>query len=101
MEGGIFLIVQFSFPRPFKPEYGVKAKALHQVLSGQNWIEEVFAASGGVGAGPSSIWVFKLENYAALDRLLKGSEPTAKAYVDFFSLMDDVQDFIRDEVGFT
>lgn len=101
MNAGIYLIVQFSFPRPFQPEYGTKAKSLHEALEGQDWIEEVFAASGGVGAGPASIWVFKLDSYASLDRLFGGEDPVSEAYVDFFRAMDDVQDMIREEVIFT
>ena len=100
MDQGIYLLVQFNFPRPFQPEYGDKAKALHEVAQGQDWIEEVFTASGGVGAGPSSVWVFKLQNYASLDRLFSGEGPVSKAYVDFFRSMSDVQDMVREEVVF-
>jgi hypothetical protein len=100
MEQGIYLIVQFNFPQPFQPEYGELARSLHQAVAGEKWIEEVFAASGGVGAGPASIWVFKLENYATLDRLFAGEEPAARAYLEFFRSMDNVQDFIREEVTF-
>lgn len=100
MNSGIFLVVQFSFPKPFQTEFGAKAKALHQALDGQDWIKEVFAASGGIGAGPSSIWVFKLNDFSALDRLMGGEYPVSKAYVDFFGAMEDVNDFIREEVIF-
>ncbi|MCB0033492.1 MAG: hypothetical protein KDE51_05725 [Anaerolineales bacterium] len=96
----IYLIVQFNFPQPFQPEYGEKARALHQAVQNQEWIEEVFAASGGIGGGAASLWVFKLANYAALDQLLGGEDPVSKAYVGFFSRMDDVQDMIRQEVRF-
>lgn len=101
MDQSIYLIVQFSFPRPFQPEYGTKAKALKQALQGQDWIEEVFAAAGGVGAGPASIWVFKLANYAALDKLFHGDEPVSKAYVDFFRSMGDVTDTVREAITFS
>ncbi len=46
-------MVQSNFPQPFQPEYGAMAKALHDTLNGQDWIEEVLSASGGLGAGPS------------------------------------------------
>jgi hypothetical protein len=100
MKSGIYLVVQFSFPKPFQAEYGAKAKALHQALEGQDWVEGVFAASGGIGAGPSSMWVFKLSDFSALDRLFGGEDPVSEAYVDFFTAMDDVQDFVREEVIF-
>jgi len=59
------------------------------------------AASNGVGAGPSSIWVLWLESYASLDRLLKDSgDPVAQAYSAFFSEMVDVRSSVREEVAF-
>jgi hypothetical protein len=101
MDSGIYLIISFNWPRPYKPEYGQKARALHDVLADKDWIEEVLAASGGIGAGASSWWIFKLENYAALDRLLHDQDdPVAAAYASFFSEMEDVQDMIREEVLF-
>lgn len=101
MEQNIYLFVQFNFPKPFQTEYGLKAKNLNQSLVGQDWIEAVLAASGGIGGGPSSLWVFKLGDYASLDRLFHGDNPVAKDYIDFFSAMEDVHDFIREEVVFT
>lgn len=101
MEQGIFLIVSFNFPRPYQPEYGEKILALHKAIKGVEWIEEVFAASGGVGSGPSSIWVFKLKNYGALDILLGNEDEVSKAYLDFLNVMEDVQDMIREEVVFS
>jgi hypothetical protein len=88
------------FPKPFQAEYGVKAKTLHHVLDGQDWIEEVFAASGSIGAGPSSIWVFKLNDFSALDKLLGGEDPVSEAHVDFFGAMEDVNDFIQEAIIF-
>jgi hypothetical protein len=101
VDHSIYLIVEFSFPRPFQPDYGAKAKALNQALKGLDWVQEVFAASGGVGGGPSSVWVFKLANYAALDRLFHGDEPVSKAYVDFFRSMADVNDTVREAITFS
>ena len=100
MKQNIYLIVQFNFPKPFQPEVGAKAKALHQALDGQDWIEELFAANGGVGGGPSSVWVFRLDDYASLDKLFHGDEPVSQAYVDFFRAVDDVEDFVREAVYF-
>lgn len=98
---GVYLIVNFDWPRPFKPEYGDSARELHIALQDQDWIEEVLAASGGLGAGQSSIWLFWLENYAALDRLYSDpDEPVGKAYRAFFGVMEAVDDRIREEVRF-
>ena len=98
---GIYLIVEFDWPHPFDPEMGKKASRLHQVIQNQNWIRETVAGSGGLGEGPGSIWIFWLENYAALDRLLRDkSDEVSKAYVEFFSAMPKVTDKIREEVAF-
>lgn len=98
---GIYLIVEFDWPRPFSPEDGKNARKLHDVLQGKEWIREVVAASGGIGEGPSSVWVFWLRNYAALDRLLHDQDdPVSQAYHAFFSKMPVVIDKIREQVDF-
>jgi hypothetical protein len=100
-KSGIYLFVEFDWPRPFTQEQGKMAYQLHQLLQDQDWIKEVVAASGGIGERPSSIWVFWLENYAALDRLLRHQEDEiGKAYVSFFSEMPIVKETIREEVIF-
>lgn len=97
----MYFIVDFDWPSPFEPEYGQRAEELHSSVQGHEWIKEVLAASGGLGGGQSSVWVFWLENYAALDRLFSDQEdPVCEAYRSFFSAMDDVDDKIREEVRF-
>lgn len=98
---GIYLIVEFDWPSPMRPELIQRAKDLHQLVQNKSWIQEVVAASGGLGAGPSSIWVFRLENYATLDRLLHDrSDEVSQAYVGFFSEVANVRDKIREEILF-
>jgi hypothetical protein len=98
---GIYLIVEFEWPRPFSLEHAQKARKLHDVVQGRTWIKEVVAASGGLGDGPPSIWIFWLPDYAALDRLLRNQEdPVSQAYTAFFSEMPVVKDKIREEVAF-
>jgi hypothetical protein len=98
---GIYLIVEFDWPNPFIPDVGKKARRLHDVVQNQPWIQEIVAGSGGLGEGLGSIWIFRLENYAALDRLLRDrSDEVSKAYLDFFSAMPRVKDKIREEVMF-
>ena len=100
-KSGIYLIVEFDWPRPFETKNGALARELHDIVQGEDWIREILAASGGLGSGRSSVWVFWLENYAALDRLLTDQEePIANANGAFFSAMDNVQDKIREEVRF-
>ena len=98
---GIYLIVEFDWPSPVNAEVGKKARHLHDVVQNQAWIREMVAGSGGLGGGPSSIWVFWLENYAALDHLLRDkSDDVSRAYMDFLSAMPRVVDKIREEVVF-
>lgn len=98
---GIYLMVDFSWPEPFDQEYGRKARRLHDVVSDRGWIREAVAASGGIGGGPESVWIFWLENYAALDRLLhEQDDVVCQAYTDFFSDMIHVSEKIREEVLF-
>jgi hypothetical protein len=98
---GIYLIIEFEWPRPFSQEHAQKARKLHDVVQGQEWIKEVVAASGGLGDGPPSIWIFWLPDYTALDRLLRNQQdPVSQAYLAFFSDMPEVKDKIREEVAF-
>ena len=98
---GIYLIVEFEWPRPFSQEQAQNARKLHDVVQDKDWIKEVVAASGGLGDGPPSIWIFWLPDYAALDRLLRVQEdPVSQAYTAFFGQMAVVKDKIREEVAF-
>lgn len=98
---GIYLMIDFQWPQEFDPSVGSKARRLHDVVQAKSWIREVAAGSGGVGAGPAHSWIFWLENYAALDRLLRDeTDEVCNAYVDFFSHMEQVTDKIREEVLF-
>jgi hypothetical protein len=101
MAQGLYLIVEFDWPRPFQPEHGTLARKLHDVVQGQTWIKETVAASGGLGSGPSSLWIFWLENYAAFDRLLRAKDDViSQAYTAFMSEMVNVSERVRDEVLF-
>ncbi|HSH03654.1 MAG TPA: hypothetical protein VLL52_14130 [Anaerolineae bacterium] len=101
MEASLYLIVEFNFPRPFQPDYGEKAKALHEAVEACDWVEEVVAGSGGIGGEEAgAIWIFKVADYGALGRLVRGDEPVAQAYGAFFRAMVDVRDKVREEVLF-
>ena len=96
-----YLIVEFNWPKAIDKEMGEAAKKLHEGVSNGDWIAGTLAASGGLGGEQSSIWAFELANYAALDRLLANREdPISQAYMNFFSMMEDVQDRIREKVIF-
>ena len=97
----IYLIVEFSWPSPVDPEAAQKAAHLHRILQDCDWVQEVLAASGCLGGDLGSLWIFRLESYAALDRLFHDpSDEVSRAYMDFFSRMPRVQDRIREQVIF-
>jgi hypothetical protein len=64
-QAGVYLISDFDWPRPMTADQPKKARQLHDLVQNQSWIKEVVATGGGLGSGPSSIWIFWLENYAA------------------------------------
>ena len=98
---GIYLIIEFDWPTPVTQELAKHAAKLHQIVQNQSWIKETVAASGGIGGGPACIWVFWLENYAALDRLLHDeSDEVCQTYLAFFKEMPVVNEKIREEVIF-
>ena len=99
---GVYLIVEFDWPQIITKEMSMAARALHDALQGkQTWIRETVAASNGVGSGPSSLWIFWLENYAALDSLIpQAVDPISGAFHVFFSHMQNVKQSLRDEVIF-
>lgn len=98
---GVYLFVHFNWPKGYTKKMAQAARALHDQVLSADWIQEVLAASGGIGGGPSSVWVFRVDDYAALDRLLKDlQDPVAQAYRDFFQDMVDVNESLREEVLF-
>lgn len=98
---GIYLFVSFDWPRPVLLDHQEAAMKLHVAVQQSQWVREVLAASGGLGHGSASVWVFRLPNYAGLDRLLRDpADPVCKAYTAFFSKMVAVTESVREEVLF-
>ena len=98
---GIFYIVYFDWPEKMSSEVVEYAKELHVAVNHANWIEEILAASGGIGGQQSSVWIFRLANYGQLDQLLRETgDSVHKAYQKFFNEMTNVEDLIREEVNF-
>lgn len=98
---GIYFIVDFDWPQPLQEEHGRNARNLHDMVQDRSWIREVAAASGGIGVGRSSTWIFWLEGYAALERLLRDeADEVGRAYRAFFGDMARVEDKVREEVVF-
>lgn len=100
-KAGIYLIIDFEWPNPLDGVCARRARALHEAVQAQGWVREVVAAGGGIGPGPAYTWVFWLEDYAALDRLMRSEhDEVALAYRAFFAEMTHVADKIREEVLF-
>jgi hypothetical protein len=100
-DSGIYLIVYFDWPTPFKADYAEKAKQLHKATQNKDWIREEITASGGIGEGASSVWIFWLKNYASLDQLFNQEDEIGKAYKGFFQEMGNVSDLVREQVIFS
>ena len=99
---GIYLIVEFDWPDNVTKEQAGNAYRLHQVVRDKEWIRGVVAGSGGIGGAQSSIWIFWLESYAALGRLLRDQEDeVGQVYNAFFKEMPNVVDRVREEVVVT
>ncbi|MCA0456800.1 MAG: hypothetical protein LCI00_22700 [Chloroflexi bacterium] len=100
-QAGIYVFIDFEWPTPFEQAHAKLARRLHDAVQGQTWIREVVAASHGLGTGPSSSWVFWLENYGALERLLRTpDDAVCKAYTAFFEVMPLKEQKVREEVLF-
>ncbi|OLS28641.1 MAG: hypothetical protein HeimC2_05280 [Candidatus Heimdallarchaeota archaeon LC_2] len=101
---GIFLILEFDWPKEKTPEMYEAARNLHNMISKAEWVEEIFAGFGGIGAGKASIWGFKMSKYADLDKLVNSyrqdQNEVSRAYSNFFKLMINVEEKIREEVVF-
>jgi hypothetical protein len=98
---GIYVIIEFDWPKNYTHEMTKNARTLHDVTQNKEWIKEIVAASGGVGGGPTSIWIFWLKNYAALDLLLGNEDNEVNnAYKSFFKDMVNMTEKVRGEVLF-
>jgi len=64
-------------------------------------MEESLPGSRGMGGNQSSIWIFELTNYAALDCLLGMREnPVSQANMSFYSEILDVEDYVKEQTIF-
>jgi hypothetical protein len=101
MERALYLFIEFEWPREVTKELGGLAHKLHTLTQDAGWIQEVVAASGGIGGEMSSVWVFQLADYAALERLMRDpDDEISQTYMQFFSQMADVRDSLREQVVF-
>ncbi len=101
MDAGIYLIVEFDWPEEIGKALAQTAKQLHTLTDDGDWMREAVAASGGIGGEFSSLWVFWLKDYAALDRLFHDREnEISQTYRAFFSQMRKVHDSVREQVVF-
>ena len=97
----IYLMIDFDWPNLIQSDHAKLAHHLHDVVQGKTWIKESVAASGGIGGETDSVWVFWLENYASLDKLLRDEkDEVAQAYKTFFSAMFVVTEKVREAVTF-
>ena len=77
---------------------------MHETVRKNDWIDDPVVAYGGVGNGLPCMWIFSLESYAFLDKLLHPTKnehnDVAIAYSNFFNQMKTVKSKIKHEVQF-
>ncbi|MHA2089777.1 MAG: hypothetical protein ACW98K_02860 [Candidatus Kariarchaeaceae archaeon] len=101
---GLYLIVEFDWPNEITSELFKASAHLHEVVTKSDWIDEKVAGYGGLRLDFQCIWIFRVKDYAALDKLLNlpgdKQDDVAKAYSYFFDNMIKVKETIRQEVTF-
>ena len=97
---GIVLILQFNWPQTITKELGLKVHHFHDLIIAADWIEEKVPASKGIGGKYNSIWVLKMENYAALDHFLHGKNEIAENFTEWADQMLKMKINVKEEVQF-
>ena len=101
---GLFLIVEFDWPKEITPQLFKASSHLHEVVTQSDWIDEKVAGYGGLRIDFQCIWIFRVNDFVALEKLLNLPEDeqddVAKAYANFFDNMIKVKETIRQEVIF-
>jgi hypothetical protein len=101
MDRALYLFIEFEWPAEMTKELAGLAHKLHTLTQAESWIQEAVAASGGIGGTYSSVWVFKLDGYSALEKLMRDQEnEISQTYMQFFSQMANVRDSLREQVVF-
>jgi hypothetical protein len=101
MNEGIYLFVYFDWPKQITDDVIQGALQLHKLTNECDWIKESIAASDGVGSEFSSVWVFWLENYGALDKLFRDKDNEInQVYTMFFTKMRKVKTHVKEKVIF-
>ncbi|MHA1303502.1 MAG: hypothetical protein ACTSQE_13230 [Candidatus Heimdallarchaeaceae archaeon] len=99
-EPGIFYIISFDWPEEISSELSEKVRKFHELVKQTDWIEEKVAASGGIGVGATSIWIFWLQDYTDLNKLLRDDNELAKLYREWTHEMLNLETTVREEVMF-
>ncbi|MHA1865122.1 MAG: hypothetical protein ACTSVB_11835 [Candidatus Heimdallarchaeaceae archaeon] len=97
---GIYYIVMFDWPEEVSSELSKKVREFHELVEKAPWIREIVAASGGIGIGATSIWIFWLQDYTDLNKLLRSEEEISKLYHEWTKEMQNVETMVREEVIF-
>ena len=83
---GIYLITEFDWPKEITSNMAEASANLHKLVNEAGWIEECMAGYSGLRSGFACIWIFKMKNYASLDKLLNSEDnEVATAYALFFN----------------
>jgi len=93
--------IHFNWPKEQTQEMYDNAKKIYDLAMAADWITDVRGASGAIGSPTSSFWLFTITSYGDLDRIFLDRENEfSKTYLAFISEMEDVVEYIYNEVQF-
>ena len=97
---GFYLIIEFDWPSTISKELALIVRKFHDLVMEEDWLEETIAASGGIGGDNSSLWIFRIENYASLDKFLHGKNPVAENFPKWADKMAKMKLSVKEQVKF-
>ena len=95
-----YLIIEFDWPSSITKELATLVRKFHDLVEKADWINEIIAASGGIGGEFNSIWILDIENYAILDKFLHGNNPISENFNAWTDQMTKLRISIKEQVKF-
>ena len=93
--------IHFNWPKIQSEDMYKNARKIYDLANESDWILDVKGASGAIGSPTSSFWMFTFTSYGDLDRIFLDRESEfSKAYYEFILAMENVVEYIYQEVAF-
>lgn len=94
------IIIEFDWPSDISNELYMNVRKFHDIVEKTDWIEECVAASGGIGGVFNSIWIFRLSNYAMLDKFFDEKNEISQSFALWADSMAKMKISVKEEVMF-